>query len=162
ERVARAWRALVLGEGAPAEDAIAAVRASYAREVSDEFVEPIVLGEPGPAAAGSIQDGDAVVHMNFRPDRARELTRALTEPALAGEERCLVPSPRCATYDLEPAMSAVPLTDEVVRRLGHGAPDLVVLNYANADMVGHTGDLAATVKAVEVLDACLARVARAV
>jgi 2,3-bisphosphoglycerate-independent phosphoglycerate mutase len=84
------------------------------------------------------------------------------ETPLAGEERCLVPSSKVATYDLEPAMSAAPLTDEVVKRLGPGAPDLVVLNYANADMVGHTGVLAATVQAVETLDACLARVADAV
>ncbi len=236
ERVERAWRALVLGEGAAAATATAAVRASYAREVTDEFVEPVVIGAPGPEAEGSIHDGDAVLHMNFRPDRARELTRALTDPAfdgfvrprvpaplayvcltrydeklplpvafppadilhtlgdvyadaglrqlriaetekyahvtyffsggretpLAGEDRCLVPSPKVATYDLAPAMSALPLTDEVVKRLGAGAPDLVVLNYANADMVGHTGNLAATVQAVEVLDACLARVAEAV
>jgi 2,3-bisphosphoglycerate-independent phosphoglycerate mutase len=235
ERVERAWRALVMGEGTAATDPEAAVRAAYAREVTDEFVEPIVLGAPGPAAPGSIHDGDAVLHMNFRPDRARELTYALTQDAftgfarpvvpanlayvcltrydeklalpvafpppdildtlgdvyaeaglrqlriaetekyahvtyffsggretpLVGEERCLVPSPRVATYDLEPAMSAGPVTDELVRRLGTGAPDLVVLNYANADMVGHTGVLAATVRAVETLDVCLARVATA-
>jgi len=236
ERVERAWRALVLGEGAQAASAEEAVHASYAREVTDEFVAPVVLGAPGPAAPGSIQDGDAVLHMNFRPDRARELTYALTVPGfdgfarprvprdlayvcltrydeklalpvafpppsiletlgdvyaeaglrqlriaetekyahvtyffsggreapLAGEERCLVPSLKIATYDLMPAMSALPLTDAVVKRLGPGAPDLVVLNYANADMVGHTGVLAATVAAVETLDACLARVADAV
>jgi len=236
ERVERAWKALVLGEGAVATDARAAVEASYARGVSDEFVEPILLGGTGPDAAGTIQDGDAVIHMNFRPDRARELTYALTQPdftgfarprvpaplayvcltrydeklalpvafpppdilhtlgdvyadqglrqlriaetekyahvtyffsagreaPLAHEERCMIPSPQVATYDLAPAMSALPLTDEVVRRIAQDAPDLVVLNYANADMVGHTGNLAATVKAVEVLDGCLARVAGAV
>jgi len=236
DRVERAWRALVLGEGAVAASTDDAIRASYARGVTDEFVEPVVLGPSGPAAPGAIHDGDAVLHMNFRPDRARELTYALTRPGfdgfarprvpadlayvcltrydeklalpvafpppsiletlgdvyaeaglrqlriaetekyahvtyflsggretpLAGEDRCLVPSPKVATYDLVPAMSAVPLTDEVVRRLGPGAPDFVVLNYANADMVGHTGVLAATVQAVETLDACLARVADAV
>jgi 2,3-bisphosphoglycerate-independent phosphoglycerate mutase len=236
ERVEKAWRALVMGEGAAAASADEAVRASYAREVTDEFVVPVVIGDPGPDAPGSIHDGDAVLHMNFRPDRARELTYALTaadfdgfarprrpkdlayvcltrydeklplpvafppadilhtlgdvyadaglkqlriaetekyahvtyffsggrETPLAGEDRCLVPSSKIATYDLEPAMSALPVTDEVVRRLGAGAPDLVVLNYANADMVGHTGNLAATVKAVEVVDACLGRVAAVV
>jgi 2,3-bisphosphoglycerate-independent phosphoglycerate mutase len=192
-----------------------------------------------PDASGSsprIEDGDAVFHMNFRPDRARELTRALTDPAfaefdrprvpkdlayvcltrydeswplpvafppedifdtlgdvyaragwtqlriaetekyahvtyffsggreapLAGEERCLVPSPKVATYDLMPEMSAAGVTDELVRRLASDRPDLTVLNFANADMVGHTGVLEATVRAVEILDGCLARVEEAV
>src|SRR5258708_33347796 len=91
ERVERAWRALVLGEGARAASAEEAIRASYARDVSDEFVEPVVLGAPGPGAPGSIHDGDAVLHMNFRPDRARELTYALTEAAFAGFARARVP-----------------------------------------------------------------------
>jgi len=232
ERVERAWRALVLGEGASALSADAAVETAYARGVTDEFVEPVVIA----GVNGVIQDGDAVLHMNFRPDRARELTRALTDPAfaqfdrprvpkdlafvcltrydeqlslpvafppedifdtlgdlyagaglkqlriaetekyahvtyffsggrespLAGEARCLIPSSKVATYDLMPEMSAAGVTDEVVRRLAEDDLDLVVLNYANADMVGHTGVLPATVQAVEVLDACLARVETAV
>ncbi len=233
ERVEQAWRALVLGEGegAPFASADAAISASYAQGVNDEFVVPAGIGPPA-----RIEDGDAVLHMNFRPDRARELTHAIVDPAfdsfarprapkdlafvcltrydeklalpvafppediwgtlgdlyaaaglrqlriaetekyahvtyffsggrempLAGEERCLVPSPRVATYDLVPEMSAPGVTDEVVRRLAEERPDLVVLNYANADMVGHTGVLDATVRAVETLDACLARVETAV
>jgi 2,3-bisphosphoglycerate-independent phosphoglycerate mutase len=236
ERVERAWRALVLGQGRTAPSAAAAVRDAYAAGIGDEFVEPTVIIDAAGAPRGRIEDGDAVIHFNFRPDRARELTAALTrhdfagferpgrprdlaftcltrydetfdlpvafppeeildtlgdlyaarglrqlriaetekyahvtyffsggrEAPLAGEERCLVPSPRVATYDLEPAMSAVPVTDQVVARLRAAAPDLVVLNYANADMVGHTGRLEATVAAVEVIDTCLARVDAAV
>jgi len=235
DRVEKAWRAIVLGEGAPSASAEAAVASSYANGVTDEFVVPAVIGDAaGPL--GRVEDGDAILHINFRPDRARELTRALTDPAfgefprphvptnlsfvcltrydeslplpvafppedvletlgdlyaeaglrqlriaetekyahvtyffsggreaeLAGEERCLVPSPKVATYDLEPAMSAVPVTDEAVRRIAEEPLDLVVLNYANADMVGHTGILPATIRAIETLDACLARLAEAV
>src|SRR5688572_956756 len=240
ERTERAWRALVLGEGTSANSARAAIEAAYAAGSSDEFVEPTVIVDVAGRAIGPMADGDAAIHMNFRPDRARQLVTALTRPAgafdgfarprvprdfafacltryderfalpvafppeeildtlgdlyaarglrqlriaetekyahvtyffsggreapLAGEERCLVPSPRVAPYDLEPAMSAVPVTDAVLARLADlgGPPDLTVLNYANADMVGHTGNLAATVQAVEVLDACLGRVAGAV
>ncbi|MEO6462721.1 MAG: 2,3-bisphosphoglycerate-independent phosphoglycerate mutase [Candidatus Eisenbacteria bacterium] len=237
DRVERAWRALVLGEGARAPSAAAAIAGAYAAGTSDEFVEPTLIVDPEGRPRGPIADGDAAIHFNFRPDRARELVAALTRPdfasftrprvprdfalacltrydesfdlpvafppeeildtlgdlfaalgltqlriaetekyahvtyffsggreaLLAGEERCLVASPMVATYDLEPAMSAVPVTDQVVARFAVATPpDLTVLNYANADMVGHTGDLDATVAAVEVLDACLARVARAV
>lgn len=236
ERVERAWRALVAGEGATAPSAAAALAAAYAAGTGDEFVDPTVIVDAAGAPRGRIADGDAVVHFNFRPDRARQLARALTrddfagfarparpsdvafacltrydealdlpvafppeeildtlgdvyaargwrqlriaetekyahvtyffsggrEAPLAGEERCLVPSPKVATYDLEPAMSAVGVTDALVGRLAADPPDLVVLNYANADMVGHTGVLEATVRAVETLDACLERVARAV
>jgi 2,3-bisphosphoglycerate-independent phosphoglycerate mutase len=235
ERVEKAWRALVLGDGAHAPTAAAAIEAAYAQGTTDEFVVPTVLGDAGGPFA-RIEDGDAVVHMNFRPDRARELTRALTDPAfdafarprvpkdlafvcltrydeslplpvafppedildtlgdlyadaglaqlriaetekyahvtyffsggretpLAGEQRCLVPSLKVATYDLAPAMSAQGVTDEVVRRLAEDDLDLVVLNYANADMVGHTGVLPAAVRAIEVVDACLGRVEQAV
>jgi 2,3-bisphosphoglycerate-independent phosphoglycerate mutase len=235
ERVEQAWRALVLGEGVPSQSADAAIAAAYAAGTTDEFVPPAVIGDAGGPLA-VIEDGDAVLHFNFRPDRARELTRALTDPAfaafarprvpkdlayvcltrydeslplpvafppedildtlgdlyaagglrqlrlaetekyahvtyffsggreaaLAGEERCLVPSPKVATYDLDPAMSAVAVTDEAVRRLASDPLDLVVMNYANADMVGHTGVLPATIQAIEVLDGCLARLEAAV
>jgi 2,3-bisphosphoglycerate-independent phosphoglycerate mutase len=236
ERTERAWRALVLGEGPTAPSADAAIRASYAADTGDEFVLPTVITGAAGAPLATIGDGDAVLHMNFRPDRARQLTYALTRPQFdgfarprvpgdlayvcltrydekldlpvafppadildtlgdlygawglsqlriaetekyahvtyffsggretpaAGEERCLVPSPRIATYDLAPEMSAVGVTDEVVARLGRGTLDLVVLNYANADMVGHTGKLEPTVRAVETIDACLGRVEAAV
>ncbi len=236
ERVEQAWRALVLGEGERAPSAAAAIGAAYARGTTDEFVVPTVLETPDGVPVAVIADGDAVIHMNFRPDRARELTYAMTEPdfdgferpktprnmfyvcltrydekldlavafppedihetlgdliagwglrqlriaetekyahvtyffsggreePLAGEERCLVPSPKVATYDLMPEMSAPGVTGEFVRRLGRDDLDLVVLNYANADMVGHTGVLEATVRAVETLDTSLGRVAEAV
>jgi 2,3-bisphosphoglycerate-independent phosphoglycerate mutase len=212
-----------------------AIADSYAAGTTDEFVPPAVIGDAGGPLA-VIEDGDAVLHFNFRPDRARELTRALTDPAfaafarprapknlayvcltrydeslplpvafppedildtlgdlyaasglrqlrlaetekyahvtyffsggrvaeLAGEERCLVPSPKVATYDLEPAMSAPAVTDEAIARLERGTLDLVVLNYANADMVGHTGKLEPTVRAVTILDGCLGRLEAAV
>jgi 2,3-bisphosphoglycerate-independent phosphoglycerate mutase len=236
DRVEQAWRALVLGQGASAPSAGAAIEAAYAAGITDEFLPPTVLLDDSGAPVARIADGDAVLHMNFRPDRARELTYALTDPAfagfarpavprdlayvcltrydeklplpvafppediletlgdlyasagatqlriaetekyahvtyffsggretpMAGEARCLVPSSRVATYDLAPEMSAHAVTDEVVRRLAEDHPALVVLNYANADMVGHTGVLTAAVRAVETLDACLARVESAV
>jgi 2,3-bisphosphoglycerate-independent phosphoglycerate mutase len=237
DRTERAWKALVHGEGEHAASAVAAVRAAYARDVTDEFVPPTVIDDPAGAARTSrIRSGDAVLHMNFRPDRARQLTWALTQDAfdgfprpdrptdlayvcltrydeslalpvafpagdvldtlgdlyaarglsqlriaetekyahvtyffsggreapLAGEERCLVPSPKVATYDLEPAMSAPAVTDEAIARLERGTLDLVVLNYANADMVGHTGKLEPTVRAVTILDGCLGRLEAAV
>ncbi len=83
------------------------------------------------------------------------------EPVFAGEERILIPSPKVATYDLKPEMSAYEITDEVVKQIGSGRFDVVIMNYANADMVGHTGDLAATIKAIEVIDECLGRVVEA-
>jgi len=236
ERIERAWRALVLGEGERAPNAQAALAASHAQGLTDEFVPPTVLTGDGGGPVTTIADGDAILHFNFRPDRARELTRALTDPAfdgfarprvpqdlafvcltrydetfplpvafppadildtlgdvyadlglrqlriaetekyahvtyffsggretpLVGEERCLVPSQKVATYDLAPEMSAQGVTDEAIARLAGGGFDLVVLNYANADMVGHTGVLAAAVRAIEILDDCLARLAEAV
>lgn len=231
ERTERAWRALVLGEGRRASDPVEAVRASHAAGTTDEFVEPVVIAPPGAAPLG-IGPRDAVLHANFRPDRARQLCRALADPAFAefprggaplpaalgtmtlydatfpfpvafppffvketlgaawagaglrqlriaetekyahvtyffngrdekpceGEERVLVPSPKVATYDLQPAMSAPEVTDRLVALLAEGRHGAVVLNYANPDMVGHTGNLAATVEALGVVDRCLARV----
>jgi 2,3-bisphosphoglycerate-independent phosphoglycerate mutase len=234
ERVELAWRALVLGEGVDAPDARQAVAASYAAGVTDEFVLPTVVSHEG-APVGTVRDGDAVVFFNFRPDRAREITRALVDPdfngferpvvsqtrfvclteydpsipapvafakdlprcVLAdvlseeglrqlhiaetekyahvtfflnggaeapkpGEERVLVPSPRVATYDLKPEMSAVEVTDELVRAIGEGRADVYIVNYANCDMVGHTGVFSAAVAAVEAVDACVGRVVGAV
>lgn len=231
ERVERAWRALVLGEAPKAEDLAQAVAASYAAEVTDEFVEPAL-----PAAYDcSMQDGDAVIFYNFRADRAREITRALTAPdfadfarpkfpklhyccmteydatfnlpvaflrrppqntlgevvAAAGlhqlriaetekyahvtfffnggveepnpaEERILIPSPKVATYDLQPEMSAPEVCDQVVAAIGGGKFELIILNLANPDMVGHTGVIPAAVKAVETVDACLGRIVAAI
>jgi 2,3-bisphosphoglycerate-independent phosphoglycerate mutase len=233
DRTKRAYDAIVHGVGERRASGREAVQASYDLRVTDEFIEPAVIGDP---AENRVRPGDAVLYWNFRPDRARQLTMALSEPdfdgfdrgaaarpalttitrykaefhapvlfeaqdvrqglaetvscagrrqlhvaetekyahvtyyfsggretPLAGEERCLVPSPRVATYDLAPAMSAVEVTDALVARLAAADPPaLVVLNFANADMVGHTGHLGATVQAVEVLDACLARIEAAV
>lgn len=236
DRVERAYRALTEGVGTPAASSAEAIRAAYAAEQGDEFVEPRVIQIEG-RPVGTVDDGDAVIFFNFRSDRARELTRAFTErdftgfarrkhPVLAayvcmteydatfalpvafapvaltnllgevvaaaglrqlriaetekyahvtfffnggneepfpGEDRCLIPSPRdVATYDQKPAMSAVEVTDEVVRRVQADTYDLIVLNYANCDMVGHTGILSAAVAAMETVDACVGRVVDAV
>jgi 2,3-bisphosphoglycerate-independent phosphoglycerate mutase len=234
DRTRLAWLALVRGEGERAADPIEAVRRSHAAGKGDEFVVPTVIDRPGgPLVIGP---KDAVLHSNFRPDRARQLCRALADPAFAefdrggaplpaalstmtlydatfpfpvafpplfvrgtlgeawsgaglrqlriaetekyahvtyffsgrdekpfeGEERALIPSPKVATYDLEPAMSAVAVTDRLLAEVARGVHGGIVLNYANPDMVGHTGVLPATVKALEVVDACLARAVPAV
>jgi len=228
DRVHLAYDALVRGAGPRAPGAVEAVRASYAENVTDEFVHPTVIVSGG-APVGSIRDGDTVLFFNFRADRARELTRALAFPdfkefdrgglrlaryvclteydakfdlpvafppdqprhifpevlaeaglrqfrtaetekyahvtfffnggrevVFAGEDRVLVPSPRdVRTYDQKPEMSALPVTQELVRRVASGAYDFLLVNFANPDMVGHTGVLRAAMKAVETVDACL-------
>jgi len=234
DRTERAYRAMVGGEGLRAASAIEALEAAYAREEGDEFVQPTVLdhGE----ARGTIGSGDTVIAYNFRPDRMRQLSRALADPAFdafprpewplqldyrcmtsydetfpypvlftdeplrrtlgeivseqgirqlriaetekyahvtyffngseetpfLGEDRVLIPSPNVATYDLKPEMSAHEVTDELVRRLSDETYGFFVLNFANADMVGHTGVIPAAVKAVETVDGCLGRVLEAV
>jgi 2,3-bisphosphoglycerate-independent phosphoglycerate mutase len=234
ERIERAYRAMVHGEGHHSTDAQQALRQSYEHGVTDEFVEPVVLtdGPSGPPL-GIIRDDDAVIFFNFRADRARQTTRALLEPAFdkitdakrprnlffvamtqyektwpwlryvlaperpehilaqvfaemnlrnlrcaetekyahvtyffnggvekpyGGEERVLVPSPKVATYDLKPEMSAEGITDTVVKAIEKGDFDAIIMNYANADMVGHSGKLDAAIKAVEAVDAGLARI----
>jgi 2,3-bisphosphoglycerate-independent phosphoglycerate mutase len=234
DRVKRAYDAIVHGEGARADDAVAAVRASYERGVTDEFIEPVVIGDP---AAGRIQAGDAAVFFNFRPDRARELSWALTQAEFEGfdrgpdpplpayvqmteyagdipapvafpgddladvmaqvlarhdvaqlhvaetekyahvtyffdggsETRCdgeaweLVDSPRdVATYDQKPSMSADEVADHVVAGLADDRYGFCLVNFANPDMVGHTGSIPAATEAVETADRCLARVVEAV
>ena len=234
ERVERAWRALVLGEGVDVPEARQAVAHSYAEGVTDEFVLPAVVVRDG-VPVGPVQDGDAVVFFNFRPDRAREITRALVDRVFGGferpivpqthfvclteydpsipapvafakdlpccvladvlseaglrqlhiaetekyahvtfflnggaehpkegEERVLVPSPRVPTYDLKPEMSAIEVTDELVRAIEEHRADVYFVNYANCDMVGHTGIFGAAVAAVEAVDACVGRVVGAV
>lgn len=231
DRIRLAYDMLTLGVAQyTAPDAAAALDAAYARDESDEFVKPTLIGEPAP-----VVDGDAVVFMNFRADRARQLTAAFTQPAFSGfertrcpmlaafvtlteyqqdfdcpvafpptaltnvlgeyaaanglqqlriaetekyahvtfffnggreakfdgEDRVLVPSPRVATYDLKPEMSAPELTDRLCDAIRSGTYDLIICNYANADMVGHTGIFAAAVAAVETIDASLARIADA-
>lgn len=234
ERTARAYDAIVLGEGLRTAEPLAAVEASYVRGVTDEFIEPIVCADADGAPAGPIRDDDVVVFFNYRADRARQLTQALAfdefsgftrkrsprvamttmtrydatyglpvvfepqslsgsladvlsaaditnlrlaetekyahvtyffncgeERPYAGEDRILVPSPKVATYDLQPEMSARGIADTFVADLETRAHQVIICNFANADMVGHTGSLDATVQAVETLDACLGRMASA-
>jgi 2,3-bisphosphoglycerate-independent phosphoglycerate mutase len=230
DRVERAYKAMVRGEGAPFTDPVAAVSASYAAGTTDEFIEPAVIVRDG-APVGRIAPGDSVICFNFRADRVREITRALTqagfdrfpaperlalnyacmtaydeafglpvayppqtmerimagvladarlrnlriaetekyahvtyffnggeEEAFPGESRVLIPSPSVSTYDLKPEMSADDVGDRAVEEIGSGKHDLMVLNFANCDMVGHTGVLAAAVRAVEAVDRNVRRV----
>ena len=227
ERVKLAYDAIVNGEGNKDPDPVAVMQKSYGAGVTDEFIVPTVVTE-----GAGIKAGDSVIFFNFRPDRARELTRALVDPDFAGferekgffpltyicmtqydatmpnvevayrpeslantlgeylsrlgktqlriaetekyahvtfffnggveapyegEDRVLIPSPKVATYDLQPEMSAYAVTDEAVRRIESGRYDVIILNYANCDMVGHTGVFEAAVKAVEAVDTCLGR-----
>ena len=236
ERIEQAYAALVLGAGVKALDPVAAVMASYERGVTDEFVLPTVITDKRGDPLATIRDNDATIFFNFRADRARELTRALTDPSLegvprssmprrlhflcmtqydkslplpcvllpenpehilaqilgeagmrylrvaetekyahvtyffnggvekaySGEERIMIPSPKVATYDLKPEMSAGGITDAVVNAIEGGTFDFMVINFANADMVGHTGKLEAAIRAVETVDASLGRIATAV
>ena len=232
ERVVKAYDAMVNGEGVKAPDPAAMMRQSYADGVTDEFIVPAVVTE-----GAEVKSGDSVIFFNFRPDRARELTRTLVDPDFAGferkkgffpltyicmtqydatmpnvevayapqslantfgeyiskngltqlriaetekyahvtfffnggveapypgEDRALIPSPKVATYDLQPEMSAYLVTDEVEKRIRSGKYDVIILNYANCDMVGHTGVFEAAVKAVEAVDTCLGRTLAAI
>lgn len=232
ERVEKAYAAMVYGEGEKAECPVCAVQNSYDKEVTDEFVVPTVC-----EGAEPVCEGDSVIFYNFRPDRAREITRTLVDPDFAGferkkgffplnyvcmtqydatmpnvdvaykpeslentfgeyiaqkgltqlriaetekyahvtfffnggvekqypgEERILVKSPSVATYDLQPEMSAYEVTDKMVEAVKSGKYDALILNFANCDMVGHTGVFDAAVKAVEAVDTCVGRVVDAV
>jgi 2,3-bisphosphoglycerate-independent phosphoglycerate mutase len=236
DRVAQAY-ALVVDARAPhvAESARAGLEAAYARGESDEFVQPTAIADAG-GSTTRMADGDVVVFMNFRADRARELTRALTDPGFdafergrvpalsrfvcltrygdefaklpvafapqtidnsfgeyiarrhlkqlriaetekyahvtyffnggseavyPGEDRILVPSPKVSTYDERPEMSAIEVTDGLVDAIASERYDAIVCNYANADMVGHTGNFDAAKRAIETLDFCIGRVVEA-
>lgn len=232
ERVEKAYAAMVYGEGEQADCPLCAMQNSYDKEVTDEFVIPTVI-----RGAEPISEGDSVIFYNFRPDRAREITRTLVDPDFTGferkkgffpltyvcmtqydatmpnvevafkpesltntlgeyisklgmkqlriaetekyahvtfffnggveepypgEDRALIPSPKVATYDLQPEMSAYLVTDEVVKRIQSGEYDVIILNFANCDMVGHTGVFSAAVAAVEAVDTCVGKVAAAI
>ncbi|HLG23177.1 MAG TPA: 2,3-bisphosphoglycerate-independent phosphoglycerate mutase [Candidatus Manganitrophaceae bacterium] len=236
DRTEKAYRAMAEGRGTEENSPVDAVQKSYAAQVGDEFVRPIVIVKGG-RPVGTIQDRDSVIFFNFRADRARQLTRALTEPGFSsfprsvfpklssfvtltsydetfhlpvafkpvrldqilgeviserglrqlriaetekyahvtyffnggretpfeGEERILIPSPKeVATYDQKPQMSAFEVTEEAVRRIESGRFDLIVLNFANPDMVGHSGILKAAIQAVEVIDRCLEKIITAI
>jgi 2,3-bisphosphoglycerate-independent phosphoglycerate mutase len=236
DRIERGYDAIVFGVGERAPSATAAIEAGYARAETDEFLAPTAID----GVDGALHDRDPIVHINFRADRARQLTHALSVPAFAGfdpasadgrpaplgllvvtmseyesglpvevafgpeearslaqafseagwtqfhvaetekyahvtyffnggveaawpgEERRLVPSPRVATYDLQPEMSAAGVTDELVAAIRSGRYDFIVANFANPDMVGHTGVWSATVQALEALDGCLGRIVDAI
>jgi len=228
ERTQRAYDLLVHGAGQVTRDPVAAVSESYQRGVTDEFVEPILIVRETAEAVATIKDDDSVIFFNFRPDRARQLTRALAVPGFnefqvadrprvdfvcftlydqtfdlpiafpprahrnvlaqvfAGvcvrnyrlaetekyahvtyffnggvekefkcERRLLVPSPKIATYDLQPEMSAFKVTDKVLRGIDEAETDVFVVNFANPDMVGHTGKLDKTIEACQYVDSCL-------
>ncbi len=232
ERVEKAYAAMVYGEGNKADNAVDAIKASYAQDVTDEFVVPTVIDENGKISAG-----DSVIFFNFRPDRAREITRTFVDDEFTGferrngrfpvyyvcmtqydvtmpnvdvafkpanlvntfgeyiakkglsqlriaetekyahvtfffnggveapfenEDRALINSPKVATYDLQPEMSAYQVCDEVVNRINSDKYDVIILNYANCDMVGHTGVFDAAVKAVEAVDECLGKTVDAI
>lgn len=237
DRVQKAYNALTLGEGEMVEDAELAVRECYKIQITDEFVTPKVIVENGKAVA-TIDEGDSILFFNFRPDRAREISRAFIMPDFANferkkgflapkyvgftqydlsfapflttafnpqslnntlgevlaqnnlsqlriaetekyahvtfffnggvevpnakEERILIPSPKVATYDLQPEMSAMEVADRAIAEIKSGKFDVMILNFANCDMVGHTGIFDSAVKAVQVVDKCLEKVVNAI
>jgi 2,3-bisphosphoglycerate-independent phosphoglycerate mutase len=228
ERTERAYDLLVKGKGERTTDPVAAILRSYERGITDEFIEPTVIVNANQEPIATIQDGDAVIFFNFRPERARQLTRALAiasfqefdvsgrpqiefvcftvydrsfplpvafpprdhknvlaevwekicvrnyrlaetekyahvtyffnggvEKEHACERRLLVPSPRISTYDLQPEMSAFKVTDKVLRGIEEKETDVFIVNFANPDMVGHTGKLEKTIEACQYVDTCL-------
>jgi len=232
DRVQQAYELLVTGKAAyQAETSIAALQLAYARNETDEFVKPTVIKSPSESPI-TIKDGDVVIFINFRSDRARELSQAFTDPhfdgfsrhpfpqlgmfvglseydvrlpaAVAfppepmtnllaaclsehglrqlriaetekyahvtfffnggvekpypGEDRVLIPSLKIATYDLQPEMSALEITDRLIHEIKHGHYQMIICNFANPDMVGHSGNFSATVKAIETIDHCLGKI----
>ena len=237
ERTEQAYNAIVLGEGVKADSAVKAVEASYILKETDEFVRPTVIIDSKGEPVGTVKEGDSIIFFNFRPDRARQLTKAFVdkdfegfkrkkgyfrvyfvcmtryddeirdvkvayepeiikntlgeiisrnkmkqlriaetekyahvtyffnggeEKPFPGEDRILIPSPKVPTYDLKPEMSAYEVTETVIEKINNKEYDFIVLNYANPDMVGHTGNYEAAVKAVEFVDDCLNKVITAI
>lgn len=230
-RIQKAYDAMVNGNGIKATSAIAAVESSYQKEVFDEFIEPTVICN-GDRPVATIGDNDSVIFFNFRPDRARQIVRVITEPDFSefetvkmnnlyfvtmteydetlshvhvaykpqalkntlgevlsnrgytqvrcaetekyahvtfffnggeekqykGEDRILVASPKVATYDLKPEMSAYEVTDKIIDAIESKKYDVIIMNYANGDMVGHTGIIEKAIEAVEALDTCVGKV----
>jgi len=235
ERTQRAYELLVHGKGERANDPVAAIKRSYEKGITDEFLEPVCLIKGDGEPVGTMGDGDSVIFFNFRPDRARQLTRALAiadfeefpvsdrpklnlvcftvydrtfplpvafpphqhhnvlaevwaeicvqnyrlaetekyahvtyffnggvEEQYRCERRLLVPSPKIATYDLDPAMSAFKVTDKVLRGIEEEETDVFIINFANPDMVGHTGKLDKTIEACQYVDTCLGWITKAI
>ena len=234
QRIEKAYNAIVNGKGIKAKSAVMAIEASYQKEVFDEFVEPTVIFN-GENPVATIENNDSVIFFNFRPDRAREITRSLVDKDFSefktkklnlyyvcftqydetmpnvkiafkptelkntfgeyisknglkqlriaetekyahvtfffnggnekqydGEDRILVPSPKVETYDLKPEMSAYEVTDKVIKQIESQKYDSIILNFANPDMVGHTGSLEATIKAIEAIDECVGKIIKAI
>jgi 2,3-bisphosphoglycerate-independent phosphoglycerate mutase len=234
ERIKLAYDAMVKGEGDKATDALQAIENSYNKNITDEFIKPCVIINESQQPIAAIKDGDVVICFNFRTDRCREITQALTqtdfpdfgmkklsldyttmteydhsfknvhiifnndnlnntlgeilekhhlkqiriaetekyphvtfffsggrEIAFEGEKRILIPSPKVATYDLKPEMSAYEVTDALLPEIKNKTADFICLNFANADMVGHTGVWEAAIKAVETVDKCVEKVVTA-
>lgn len=235
EREELAYNAFVLGQGQTAKNVQEALAAAYERNESDEFVLPTVILE-NDLPAGTVNDSDSIICFNFRPDRARQITRAFVDPTFTGfkrkkelknlcyvcftqydaempnvsvafppqslkntlgeylsnldlhqlriaetekyahvtfffnggveapskgEDRILIPSPKVPTYDLQPEMSAFEVTDRVIEQIASKSYDVIILNFANCDMVGHTGKIPATIKAVETVDTCVGKIVQA-
>jgi 2,3-bisphosphoglycerate-independent phosphoglycerate mutase len=228
ERVGTAYQMLIHSEGKFFFDATTAIEASYENGIMDEFIKPVIIGEPCP-----IQNGDAVLSMNFRADRMRQIVTAINdskfshfktkpldilftsmtkykddfpypdlfepekinnifpellaqnnyrqlriaetekyahvtyffnggrEQPFSGETRKLIPSPKVATYDLQPEMSALEVTDEVFLAIAGNQYEAIIMNFANPDMVGHTGNITAAISAIETIDACLEKILHA-
>lgn len=234
ERVELAYNAMVLSKGEENTSAIEAVKSAFHDNKTDEFVLPTVIMDQGKPVA-AISNNDSVIFFNFRPDRAREITRAINDKVFDGfkrealnltyvcttqydvsienvdvaytqenftntlgeyvskmgknqlriaetekyahvtfffnggveapnanEDRALIPSPKVATYDLKPEMSAYEVTEELLKRLDLDLYDMIILNFANPDMVGHTGDFKAAKKAIETVDECLGKIVKSV
>ena len=228
ERVKKAYDALVHGQGAPTHNLIQSIKNSYEAGVTDEFIEPLIAVDEQNQPLTKIKDGDVVIFFNYRTDRGRQLTVALSQAAFPdegmtpldlhyvtltnydktfkkvnvvfekdnledtlgetlaranksqiriaetekyphvtfffnggreepfeGEERIMYPSPKVATYDLQPEMSAFEVRDAILPKIKDEHPDFICLNFANPDMVGHTGDLQAAIKACEIVDSCV-------
>ena len=231
ERVKKAYDALVHGKGTPTQNMIESIEASYAAGVTDEFIEPLIGVDSNNQPLGKIAQGDVVIFFNYRTDRGRQLTEALSqfafpdqnmtpldlhyvtltnydktfknvkvvfekdiledtlgetlckagktqiriaetekyphvtfffnggrEEPFKGEERIMCPSPKVATYDLQPEMSAFEVRDAILPKIIEEQPDFICLNFANPDMVGHTGDLQAAIKACETVDQCVGNI----
>ncbi len=229
DRIEKAYNMLVYGDGDHYSEPISAINGSYKKGINDEFILPCIIGEANP-----IKDGDAVLTMNFRADRMRQIVRALKDPnfshfntksldilltcmtkyqedfphpalfkpekienifpeilsqhqyrqlriaetekyahvtyffnggseeSFPGESRLLIPSPKVDTYDMKPEMSALEVTDSVVKAISEEKYEAIIMNYANPDMVGHTGNIEAAIKAIETIDSCLGHILEAV
>jgi 2,3-bisphosphoglycerate-independent phosphoglycerate mutase len=234
DRTKKAYDVIVRAQGERKADPIEALRESYEAGITDEFIIPFVVAGPHQEHYSAVRDTDSIVFFNFRPDRARQLARAITHPGFsefptqpvkaeflcmtqydknfglpvafpparplhtlsailsaqglaqlrisetekyahvtyffgggvevpaAGEDRCLIPSPHVSTYDKQPEMSAWEMTDELLSRLHKNRYPFTLVNYANPDMLGHTGNIPATVKALETVDTCIGRLLEAI